>query len=114
MEGYEVVITYFFVIASHFLYIEYLKILQVIGNGSFGVVYQAKLCESGEMVAIKKVLQDKRFKNRELQIMRRLEHCNIVKLMYFFYTSGETPGRGEFDFLVRFLEATSATRFRSW
>ena len=62
---------------------------QVIGNGSFGVVYQAKLCESGEMVAIKKVLQDKRFKNRELQIMRRLEHCNIVKLMYFFYTSGE-------------------------
>ena len=62
---------------------------QVIGNGSFGVVYQAKLVETGEMVAIKKVLQDKRFKNRELQIMRRLEHCNIVKLMYFFYTSGE-------------------------
>jgi glycogen synthase kinase 3 beta len=42
--------------------------IQVIGNGSFGVVYQAKLCESGEMVAIKKVLQDKRFKNRELQV----------------------------------------------
>ena len=40
---------------------------QVIGNGSFGVVYQAKLVETGEMVAIKKVLQDKRFKNRELQ-----------------------------------------------
>ena len=53
------------------------------------MVYQAKLVETGEMVAIKKVLQDKRFKNRELQIMRRLEHCNIVKLMYFFYTSGE-------------------------
>lgn len=27
--------------------------------------------------------------NRELQIMRRLEHCNIVKLKYFFYSSGE-------------------------
>ena len=61
----------------------------MIGNGSFGVVYQAKLCDTGEMVAIKKVLQDKRFKNRELQIMRRLDHCNIVSLLYFFYTSGE-------------------------
>nr|XP_029500965.1 glycogen synthase kinase-3 beta-like [Oncorhynchus nerka] len=35
---------------------------KVIGNGSFGVVYQAKLCDSGELLAIKKVLQDKRFK----------------------------------------------------
>ena len=41
------------------------------------------------MVAIKKVLQDKRFKNRELQIMRRLDHINIVSLLYFLYTSGE-------------------------
>ena len=39
---------------------------KVIGNGSFGVVYQAKLCETGELVAIKKVLQDKRFKVRKL------------------------------------------------
>ena len=39
---------------------EYFNLYQVIGNGSFGVVYQAKLCETGEMVAIKKVLQDKR------------------------------------------------------
>ena len=36
--------------------------VRVIGNGSFGVVYQAKLCQSGDVVAIKKVLQDKRFK----------------------------------------------------
>ena len=35
---------------------------KVIGNGSFGVVYQARLCEGDEPVAIKKVLQDKRFK----------------------------------------------------
>ncbi|XP_050344528.1 glycogen synthase kinase-3 beta isoform X2 [Nymphalis io] len=63
--------------------------MKLIGNGSFGVVYQAKLCDTGELIAIKKVLQDKRFKNRELQIMRRLEHCNIVKLKFFFYSSGE-------------------------
>lgn len=38
--------------------------IKVIGNGSFGVVYQARLTDSQEMVAIKKVLQDKRFKVR--------------------------------------------------
>ncbi|OCT93564.1 hypothetical protein XELAEV_180112404mg, partial [Xenopus laevis] len=27
--------------------------------------------------------------NRELQIMRKLDHCNIVRLRYFFYSSGE-------------------------
>ena len=50
--------------------------------------------DSNELIAIKKVLQDKRFKNRELQIMRKLDHCNIVKLKYFFYTSGEKVGFG--------------------
>lgn len=35
---------------------------KVIGNGSFGVVYQAKLLHGGDEVAIKKVLQDKRYK----------------------------------------------------
>lgn len=36
--------------------------LKLIGNGSFGVVYQAQLLDTNESVAIKKVLQDKRFK----------------------------------------------------
>lgn len=38
---------------------------KVIGNGSFGVVFQAKLVggpKEGDDIAIKKVLQDKRFK----------------------------------------------------
>lgn len=36
--------------------------IKVIGSGSFGVVYQARLADTRELVAIKKVLQDKRFK----------------------------------------------------
>jgi len=79
---------------------------KVIGNGSFGVVYQAKLCETGEMVAIKKVLQDKRFKNRELQIMRRLDHCNIVSLLYFFYTSGEKKDEIYLNLVLEFIPET--------
>ena len=39
-----------------------------------------------------------RFKNRELQIMRRLDHCNIVSLLYFFYTSGEKKVLSNFIF----------------
>lgn len=38
---------------------------RIVDNGSFGVVFQARVVETGEVVAIKKVLQDKRFKVRE-------------------------------------------------
>lgn len=42
---------------------------KIIGNGSFGVVFKATIAETGETVAIKKVFQDKRYKNRELAIL---------------------------------------------
>lgn len=67
---------------------------RIIGNGSFGVVFQAAVVETGEIVAIKKVLQDKRFKNRELQIMRQLvkdPHSNIVALKHCFYSQVSYP-----------------------
>ena len=89
---------------------------RVVGNGSFGVVFQVSLqfsfatkkerlfeqtrfvfiealsanmhflllqatrAETGEVVAIKKVYQDKRYKNRELQIMKELQHPNVICL----------------------------------
>ena len=73
---------------------------KVIGNGSFGVVFQARLRENDQIVAIKRVLQDKRFKNRELNIMRKLDHCNIVKLLYYFFNEGERVSEASFS--VRF------------
>ncbi|KAK9463985.1 kinase-like domain-containing protein [Lipomyces oligophaga] len=60
---------------------------KAVGSGSFGVVFQTKLLPSGQEVAIKRVLQDKRFKNRELQIMRLVKHPNVVDLIAFFYSS---------------------------
>lgn len=81
---------------------------KIVGNGSFGVVFQTKLSPSNEDAAIKRVLQDKRFKvgtpcgtqntdtdrltkfqNRELQIMRIVRHPNIVQLKAFYYSNGE-------------------------
>lgn len=80
--------------------------IKVIGNGSFGVVYQARLAETRELVAIKKVLQDKRFKNRELQIMRKLDHCNIVRLRYFFYSSGEKKDELYLNLVLEYVPET--------
>ncbi|GJZ26082.1 shaggy-related protein kinase epsilon-like protein [Tanacetum coccineum] len=60
---------------------------RVVGQGSFGIVFQAKCLESGEAVAIKKVLQDKRYKNRELQTMRLLDHPNVVSLKHCFFST---------------------------
>lgn len=64
---------------------------RVVGHGSFGVVYQATIVETGETVAIKKVFQDKRYKNRELAIMKEMSHPNVIQLKYDFSTTGEKP-----------------------
>mmetsp|Transcript_25269 Transcript_25269/g.58766 ORF Transcript_25269/g.58766 Transcript_25269/m.58766 type:complete len:391 (-) Transcript_25269:168-1340(-) len=89
---------------------------RIIGNGSFGVVFQAAVVETGEVVAIKKVLQDKRFKNRELQIMRQLvkdPHSNIVALKHCFYSQGEKPDELYLNLVLEYVPETvySISRF---
>ncbi|KAL6128778.1 hypothetical protein ACLB2K_072133 [Fragaria x ananassa] len=81
---------------------------RVVGTGSFGVVFQAKCLETGEAVAIKKVLQDKRYKNRELQIMRLLDHSNVVQLKHCFFSTTEKDEL----YLNLVLEYISETLYR--
>lgn len=64
--------------------------------------------ETGETVAIKKVLQDKRYKNRELQTMQLLDHPNVVQLKHHFFS---TTQRGEV-YLNLVLEFVSETVYR--
>jgi glycogen synthase kinase 3 beta len=107
---------------------------KVVGNGSFGVVFQAKLVGSpkeGEDIAIKKVLQDKRFKvcfrifsvyrpspwsllsspfqNRELQIMRLVSHPNVVDLRAFFYSNGDKVGHSS-SYLEDLLRSSNSQK----
>ncbi|KAF8502440.1 kinase-like domain-containing protein [Gautieria morchelliformis] len=87
---------------------------KVIGNGSFGVVFQAKVISApkgDDDIAIKKVLQDKRFKNRELQIMRLVSHPNVVDLKAFFYSNGESKAHEVYLNLV--LEYVPDTVYRA-
>jgi len=49
--------------------------------------WQARCLETGESVAIKKVLQDRRYKNRELQLMRLFDHPNVISLKHCFFST---------------------------
>lgn len=79
---------------------------RVIGNGSFGVVYQATVLETGDTVAIKKVLQDRRFKNRELQIMATLDHPDVVSLRHCFYSKGEKADDVYLNLVMEYIPET--------
>jgi serine/threonine protein kinase len=84
--------------------------IKVIGHGAFGCVFLAKLEETNDLVAIKKVRQEKRFKNRELQIMKLLTGSNskknpsqpqqqqqvhpfILTLKHYFYTESNSGNK---------------------
>ncbi|KAK1924658.1 glycogen synthase kinase 3 [Papiliotrema laurentii] len=88
---------------------------KVVGNGSFGVVYAAKMLarknsdgtqEPEQDIAIKKVLQDKRFKNRELQIMKLVSHPNVVDLKAYFYTNGDKKDEVYLNLVLEFVPET--------
>ena len=84
---------------------------KVVGNGTFGVVYQATIAETGEKVAIKKVFQDKRYKNRELEIMKELCHPNVVALRHAFYTSGDKPDEVYLNVVMEFVPESRSTEW---
>jgi hypothetical protein len=79
---------------------------RIVDNGSFGVVFQATVKETGEIVAIKKVLQDRRFKNRELQIMKMLKHPCICELKSFFYSNGDKSDELYLNLVLEFVPKT--------
>lgn len=61
----------------------------VVGQGAFGVVYQARCVETQEVFAVKKVLQDKEFKSRELELLMSFTHPNVINLRDHFVEKSE-------------------------
>ena len=58
----------------------------VAGKGTFGVVYFGINRLTGEKIAIKKVFQDKKYKNREHTILKMLNHPNNLAMKDSFTT----------------------------
>ncbi|KRX03899.1 Protein kinase-like domain [Pseudocohnilembus persalinus] len=78
-----------------------------IGNGTFGVVYQDTDPKTGDPVAIKKVFQDKRYKNRELQIMSELkDHPNVIYLREYYMSQGNDPDEVYLHLVMDFIPET--------
>jgi mitogen-activated protein kinase 1/3 len=62
------------------------KLIDYLGNGSFGVVYQAQHIPTGQMVALKKIVNifdsmtNAKRLLREVKLLRMLNHSNVVSL----------------------------------
>ena len=71
------------------------------------MVFKATIAETGETVAIKKVFQDKRYKNRELQILGQLHHPNCVEMRQSFYTSGDKEDEVYLNVVMDYIPDTA-------
>ena len=61
-----------------------------VGSGTFGTVHKARDKKTLETVAIKKVFQDRKYKNRELEILKILKHSNVLEMRdHFFNYEGD-------------------------
>jgi len=86
---------------------------RVIGNGSFGVVYKAVVNKTNETVAIKKVLQDRRYKNRELKIMQIVNHPNVVTVKDCFYSQSSRSKDVYLNIVMEYIPETVYQTIRS-
>lgn len=59
--------------------------MREIGRGAFGVVTQCWDDRVGETVALKTIPSKSRYKDREVEILRGLEHGNVILLKEVFY-----------------------------
>jgi glycogen synthase kinase 3 beta len=89
--------------------------VRLAGSGAFGAVFEVT-DPFGNHYAVKKVVQDPRYKNRELDVLRRLNHPNCLHLHRSFFTREGDPERVYLhivtDLLPTDLSAFAATGWR--
>lgn len=86
------------------------SIAKTLGKGSFGTVFQGTYTDlSGKetQAAIKKVFQDRRYKNRELEIMLKLKHPNIIDLYHHYMSQGDKEDEVYLNLVMELIPDTS-------
>lgn len=70
--------------------------IKLVGQGTFGKVYlvffglvQVVNKKSQKQLALKEVVQDSRYKNRELSIISQLDHPNVIEMKDYFFKVSE-------------------------
>lgn len=58
----------------------------MVGQGTFGKVFKGRVRKTGEIVAVKKVFQDPKYKNREVEIVGMLRGDFLMKVLGSFST----------------------------
>lgn len=69
------------------------KYTKMIGRGTFGIVILVEDIFTNKKYALKRVYQDSRYYNRELDIFKNIQHKNIVKLHYYYYEEESSKGK---------------------
>lgn len=84
------------------------KPTRVIDKGSFGTVFEAIVEDSadGRIVAIKKVLQDPRYKNRELKIMKMLNNNYVCCMENHFLSTGKQKNSVYLNLVLQYMPTT--------
>ena len=66
-----------------------LEMLEVVGQGTFGQVFKARVRRTGEVVAVKRVFQDPKYKNREVEIVGMLQGDFVMRVLGTYSTREE-------------------------
>ena len=76
-----------------------------VGSGTFGTVHQARDKKTLQIVAIKKVYQDKNYKNRELDILKMLDHPNVLSMKDSYFTYDKLSSKEYLNVVMDYYDA---------
>lgn len=82
------------------------SVQNIVGRGCFGVVYKAVIVDTTDIVAIKRVPEEKKYKNRELELLIKLNHPNIIYVYHAFTTKDELNDGNQLNVVTDYMPDT--------